>query len=436
MKETSFDPSLSMVKLEEIWASKAACKQRRGRAGRVRAGDCYKLYTRQAEHNMAERPDPEIKRVPLEQLCLSIYALGIRDVASFLEKAITPPESTTVETALELLRRMGALDGDELTALGSHLSTVPADLRLAKLMIYGALFNCLEATLTIASILTVKSPFVAPQEKRIESKSIRSTFSGGHGDLLADLKAFDEWFRMRKELPPNAVKKWCEENFLSQQTLFNIASNRAQFQSSLREAGFIPLGYQGSSPSLAYQILNNNNDDPALLRSLIAGAFNPQTARIAFPDKKFAASVSGAVELDPEARTIKYFTQDTGRVFIHPSSTLFEAQTFPNASAFMAFFTRMATSKTFIRDLTPFNAYALLMFAGSIRVDTLGRGLVVDGWLRLRGWARIGVLIGRLRAILDQVLQSKMQDPGHEEERTKEVIGIVRSLVEYNGMDR
>ncbi|KAK3076941.1 hypothetical protein LTS18_011593, partial [Coniosporium uncinatum] len=43
VKETSYDPQNNMVKLEEVWASRAACKQRRGRAGRVRAGKCYKL---------------------------------------------------------------------------------------------------------------------------------------------------------------------------------------------------------------------------------------------------------------------------------------------------------------------------------------------------------------------------------------------------------
>ena len=77
VKETSFDPQNNMVKLEEVWASRAACKQRRGRAGRVQAGVCYKLYTRNAEAKMAERPEPEIRCVPLEQLCLSVRAMYV-----------------------------------------------------------------------------------------------------------------------------------------------------------------------------------------------------------------------------------------------------------------------------------------------------------------------------------------------------------------------
>jgi HrpA-like RNA helicase len=56
------------------------------------------------------------------------------------------------------LARMGAIDGDELTALGRHLAMIPADLRCGKLMVYGTTFGCLEACLTIAAILTMKSP--------------------------------------------------------------------------------------------------------------------------------------------------------------------------------------------------------------------------------------------------------------------------------------
>lgn len=142
------------------------------------------------------------------------------------------------------------------------------------------------------------------------------------------------------------IRNWCTENFLSYQTLNDIASNRTQYLTSLRELSFIP-----SSPS-ALVSLNKHNSNTSLLRSLCAGAFNPQLACIDFPDKKFAPSISGAVELDPEAKTIKYFNQENGRVFVHPSSTVFDAQGFPGNSVYMSYFNKMATSKVFIRDLT------------------------------------------------------------------------------------
>ena len=432
VKETSFDPQNNMVKLEEAWASRAACKQRRGRAGRVQAGKCYRLYTRNAEAKMAERPEPEIRRVPLEQLCLSVRAMGVVDVPAFLGSALTPPETLAVEGAMGLLGRMNALDGGELTALGRHLSMIPADLRCGKLMVYGATFGCLEACLTIAAILTVKSPFVSPQTKREESKAARLSFAPGQGDLICDLRAYEAWSQIRETFGYRDTRHWCEPNYLSHQTLADISSNRSQYLSSLQEAGFLPPTYPKNMQASS---LNASNANTTLIRALIAGAFNPQLARIDLPDKKFAPSMSGAVELDPEARTIKFFNQDNGRVFVHPSSTLFGAQTFTNNSVYLSYFNKMATSKTFIRELAPCNAYSLLLFSGPISVDTLGRGLIVDGWLRLRGWARIGVLVSRLRMMLDELLKRKIEDPGIDL-RGNEVVGVVRRLVELDGLDR
>ena len=430
VKETSFDPQNNMVKLEEVWASRAACKQRRGRAGRVRAGICYKLYTKNAEAKMAERPEPEIRRVPLEQLCLSVRAMGVIKVSVFLASALTPPENLAVQGALDLLNRMGALDGGNLTALGRHLSMIPADLRCGKLMVFGATFGCLEACLTIAAILTVKSPFVSPQSKRDESKEARSSFATGQGDLICDLRAYEEWSQRKVGLGYRDIRSWCDENYLSVQTLNDISSNRSQYLSSLKEAQFLPTDYRADTPSS----LNAHNSDHALIRALIAGAFNPQLARIDFPDKKFAPSVSGAVELDPESRTIKFFNQDNGRVFVHPGSTLFGAQSFPGGSAYLSYFQKMATSKILIRKLTPFNVYSLLLFSGPITLDTLGRGLTVDGWLRVRGWARIGVLVSRLRMMLDDVLARKIDDPGLDL-AGDEVVAVVRKLVLFDGLD-
>lgn len=342
VKETSFDSQSNMRKLEETWASRAACKQRRGRAGRVQAGKCYKLYTANLEERMAERPEPEIRRVPLEQLCLSVRAMGTRDIGGFLARTPTPPAVTAVENAVKMLQRMGALDGDELTALGQQLAMIPADLRCGKLMVYGAIFGCLDESITIAAILSTKSPFLSPPEKRDLAKEARMRFARGDGDLLTDLRAYQQWSAMVDEgTPQRQVRNFCDENFLSYQTLSDISATRTQYYSALTEIGIATT----ETPQTAAV-------STSLLRALSASAFAPQIARIQFPDKKFAASMSGAVELDPEARTIKYYTHENGRVFIHPSSALFDSQGFTGNAAFVSYFTMISTSKIFIRDLT------------------------------------------------------------------------------------
>lgn len=86
-----------------------------------------------------------------------------------------------------------------------------------------------------------------------------------------------------------------------------------------------------------------------------------------------------------------------------------------------------------------FNAYGLLLFGGPIVVAPDGHGLVIDDWLRLRGWARIGVLVSRLRALLDDALRRRIDRPGQGGavggEGEDAVIGLVKRLVQFNGQD-
>ena len=74
VKETQYDPETNLSRLVETWVTRAAAKQRRGRAGRTRPGTCYKLYTKKQEMNMTKFPVPEILRVPLESILLAVKA--------------------------------------------------------------------------------------------------------------------------------------------------------------------------------------------------------------------------------------------------------------------------------------------------------------------------------------------------------------------------
>lgn len=58
----------------------------------------------------------------------------------------------------------------------------------------------------------------------------------------------------------------------------------------------------------------------------------------------------------------------------------------------------------------------------------------MDGWLRLRGWARIGVLVSRLRGMVDDLIAKKVDNPGMDL-RNNDVIKAVTKLIELDGMD-
>jgi HrpA-like RNA helicase len=465
VKEMTFDPVSSLRRLDEMWASQAACKQRRGRAGRVREGLCYKLYTRNVEMSMRERPDPEMLRVPLEQLYLSVKSMGVKDVKSFLGSALTPPSSQAIDTATQLLNRVGALDNGELTALGRHMAVIPADLKCAKLLVLGSTFGCTDACLGIAALLSSRSPFFNPMDKRDEVKQVRFEFAPGQGDLLSDLRAFETWRCNQRQMSERDLRAWCQERFLSIQTLREVESNRAQLASSLKEQGFLPLDYAPrTSPATTAapsSPLNAHGDNNALLRALLCAAMHPQIQRVAFPATRFAASHTGSVALDPEARAIKYFDAAGARGFVHPGSACFDApRGWASDVRFLAVWERVRVGgqgggaagaaaqqqqqqqqqdrgRTYLRGVTPCNTFSVLMFAGPLAVDTMGRGMLVDGWIRVRGWARIGVLVARLRGLLDRVLERKVDEPMRVLSPSElRVLDLVRRLVERDGMDR
>ena len=84
VKETRYEQKHKMRALVECWVDKASARQRAGRAGRVRPGQCFHLYTRvRATQAFADHKSPEIRRVPLEELCLQILAMGHADPAGW-----------------------------------------------------------------------------------------------------------------------------------------------------------------------------------------------------------------------------------------------------------------------------------------------------------------------------------------------------------------
>jgi len=74
VKENRYDPVNKMASLEEVWASRASCKQRRGRAGRVRPGIAFHLYSSEKDATLDDYTTPEMLRVPLEETALAIKA--------------------------------------------------------------------------------------------------------------------------------------------------------------------------------------------------------------------------------------------------------------------------------------------------------------------------------------------------------------------------
>ena len=84
LKENRYDNLNKMATLVECFVSKASAKQRRGRAGRVKPGICYHLCTSTRFKSLDDYQLPEMLRVPLDELVLSICMLNLGDITEFL----------------------------------------------------------------------------------------------------------------------------------------------------------------------------------------------------------------------------------------------------------------------------------------------------------------------------------------------------------------
>ncbi len=129
-RRAAFDAGAGMTRLVTGRVSRAAADQRRGRAGRTQPGVCYRVWTKGEEGGFAPYDRPEIVDADLAPLMLELGVWGVRDPGD-LRWLDTPPEKA-VEQARDLLRSLGALDGDgAVTAHGKRLAREPLHPRLA-----------------------------------------------------------------------------------------------------------------------------------------------------------------------------------------------------------------------------------------------------------------------------------------------------------------
>jgi len=129
-----FDPRSGMSRLETVRVSQASAEQRRGRAGRVGPGTCWRLWGEAEHRQLALYDRPEIAAADLAPLALELAAWGIADPASLA--LLDPPPAAAFAQAQSLLVELGALDAaGKITAHGRAMAELAAHPRLAHMMI-------------------------------------------------------------------------------------------------------------------------------------------------------------------------------------------------------------------------------------------------------------------------------------------------------------
>ncbi|KAF9583665.1 hypothetical protein BGW38_008910 [Lunasporangiospora selenospora] len=307
-KMLSYNPKTGMESLIVSPCSRASANQRKGRAGRVGPGKCFRLYTQWAFYNELEANTvPEIQRINLNSVVLTLKSLGINDIIGF--DFMDPPPAETLMRALEQLYALGALnDKGQLTKLGRRMAEFPGDPMMAKTLIMAEKYHCTEEIVSIVSMLSVQNAiFYRPKDKKLHADKARQNLTKPGGDHLTLLNIWNEW------VESNYSIQWCYENFLQHRSMSKARDVRDQLV-GLMERTEVPML---SSP---------NPSDTVPIRKAIASGFFYNAARLARSGDSY--------------RTIK----SNQTVLIHPSSALYEAN-----PRWVIYYELVLTSKEFMR---------------------------------------------------------------------------------------
>ena len=182
-----FDSTNDLSHLETVRISMDMARQRAGRAGRVAAGTCFRLWTHATQQRMDEQRQPEIVDADLVPMVLDVAAFGETDVESL--PWLTPPPKCNVARAGNELRALHAISAEgQITPLGRKMAAMPCHPRISRMILQAR--NAQEKSLAcdIAAIL--------------EEKDVMAQESNACSDLLLRVSALQDARRR------NALGRW------------------------------------------------------------------------------------------------------------------------------------------------------------------------------------------------------------------------------------
>nr|XP_060611008.1 ATP-dependent RNA helicase TDRD9 [Anolis sagrei ordinatus] len=279
------DEDTNYQSLRLCWASKSSCNQRKGRAGRVSKGYCYRLVRKDFwTRCIPETSVPEMMRCPLETTVLKVKLLNMGEPRALLATALSPPSICDIEQTILRLKEIGALAVDvhseeqnpydgELTFLGRVLADLPVDQHLGKLIVLGHVFGCLDECLIIAAALSLNNFFSAPFRQHFDSYRNKMHFAGNsRSDCIALVDAFKEWQESRKNgklRHPKDELDWGRSNYIHIKRIREVAELYAELK---KRVGRFNMHAYTQPPVMDSEHVYKQR---FILQVVMAGAFYP-----------------------------------------------------------------------------------------------------------------------------------------------------------------
>ena len=252
-----YTPRTRTTSLPVTVISKSSADQRKGRAGRVENGICYRLYS---EKDFEGRPlftTPHILRANLAEVILRMIALSLGDVNRF--PFIDPPSPRSVKDGFDTLLELGAIRMNPkddkkgtmpfvLTEQGRIMARIPLDPTLSRMLIEAAGRGCLAEVTVIISALSIRDPRERPLEKAQQADQAHAVFKDPSSDFITLLTI---WNTFEKEVGKggrrtSVLKQFCKTHFLSFLRMREWQDIHAQLTDILAEQGL--AGQKGEIP--------------------------------------------------------------------------------------------------------------------------------------------------------------------------------------------
>ncbi|KAK9888068.1 hypothetical protein WA026_000343 [Henosepilachna vigintioctopunctata] len=375
-KMKAYDAVTKTENLEPRFISRANAIQRKGRAGRLRAGKCFRLYTKGRYEALVDFQPPEILRIRLENLILQTKLLRLGKVLQFFDKLLDRPDTMVVDYSLSLLSQLGALDEEEsLTPLGYYLAKLPISPQLGKMLLLGVFFKCLDPILNVAVALDYKSPFI-PNTKNIQNNQLLQFSEGVKSDHLLLHKAFVVYQRVEN----NSRREFCKQFGLNMETLKTMNKLKQEFMDNLIQLALVATN---NSRTRAYNLYSNNIE---MIKSIVCAGLYPNI-----------------IIACPAVPRMLFRTVDGKKVQLHPKSVLARDRFF--SCPLLAYYIKLKTKIDMVHDATVCSPFPIIFFADTFRIEkTMHSNYIIANNMKFKCDKSVSTLIESLRDRLDQFL--------------------------------
>lgn len=407
MKRSDFDTETNTQTLDDLWVSQANADQRKGRAGRVKPGVCYHLFSRCRQLLLEKFERPEITRIRLDGTILQAKILQLGKIQDFFPKLMNPPTQEALDLSVDLLKRLNALDDDEyLTPLGYHLAKLPVAPQIGKMLLFGAIFSCLNPILNIAVSLDFKDAFQIPlgKEKLADSKR-RELGIGTLSDHIVLSRALEIY-----ETTSNP-SSFCREYFLSYYTLKLLVKMKGQFMQYLQDLQYVSDVYPKNKTN------NFNSDNLSLIKAIVCAGLYPNIA---------------VAKTNKHGRVTNISSPDNKRYEFHLKSILSAEHFFP--SPLLVYYLKIKSTKDSIYDATVVPPLSVIFFGDKYQyLEDKGEEFInINEHLNFKSNRSTSLVINDLRQRMNWFLEYKVCHPGEidwSNSKAVDGINILRSIM-------